>query len=654
MFARTAIGSTLFIFLSSWSAAAQAQATITTVAGMNWILAGERNPRNIPLLRIASLAVTAGGDLLVADSESSVVVRVPRGGGPVSIVAGTGERGSTGDGGLATEARLDRPVAITADPAGNIYIADSGCRIRRVTPGGTISMFIADAPRQPYSSTCYQIRALAWHPSGAMAALEEWNHPIGSYAAYRSVSVSLLVPGQPAGPVASLIRSTAWAVLAAAPDGAIYIADNVERRILRAAPLVVMAGTSADGDTGDGGPAVAATFQVPAGLAVGPDGAIYVCDSGSRRVRRIRTDGIITGFAGGATDRQPSGWYSPAARVSCSGALAADPAGSVYVADDTSRRIWRIDANGSTTAVLGSNDPAGSALALTATLSFPADMTADAAGNLYLADVNAHRVFKITGATITTVAGNGRSGFSGDGGRATQASLNFPSGVAVDATGNVYIVDRSNHRVRRVSPQGTISTFAGGGSLPVPPAAAIPATHSSLLWPTRVATDSTGNVYITTQTGLLRVDTGGNIRVVDTPLTPGADTLFIDAADNLYYAVSSLGLVKRTAAGVESLLTAEFPAMASTCDLAVDLGGTLYLATGIANVVYRLRAPGALLEVVAGSPYSAGFRGDGGPAGEALLNNPQGLALDSAGDLYVTDTGNRRIRKIWFPGNAVE
>ncbi len=241
-----------------------------------------------------------------------------------------------------------------------------------------------------------------------------------------------------------------------------------------------------------------------------------------------------------------------------------------------------------------------------AQLSSPLGLAFDSSGNLYIADSVNQRVRKISGGIITTVAGNGTEGYSGDGKAATSAELFGPSGVAVDSSGNLYIADTNNHVIRMVSTSGTITTIAGdntGGYI----GDGGPAIDAELEFPTGVAVDSSGNVYIADSGNrVIREISGGNINTIAGALSTkqqfnDPETIIVDSSGNLYISDQS------------GFRIWEFS------------NGTLTSIAGNGNI---------------------GYSGDSGPATNAALDEPSGIALDAQGYLYICDTDNNLIRKI--------
>ncbi len=251
-----------------------------------------------------------------------------------------------------------------------------------------------------------------------------------------------------------------------------------------------------------------------------------------------------------------------------------------------------------------------------AQLRTPADVAVDATGNLYIADISNHRIRKVdsTG-TITTVAGTGEFGFSGDGGPATAALLGTPSGVAVDGAGNLYIADISNHRIRKVDSTGTITTVAGTGEFGFSGDGG-PASQAQINRPQGVGVDGAGNLYIadTLNNSIRKVDSTGAITTV------AGSGEFRDG-----------GPLSQTQ-------------LYSPRGVAVDGAGNLYIADTLNNRIRKVDSTGAITTIV--GTGESGFGGDGGLASQAQLYSPRGVAVDGAGNLYIADSDNHRIRKL--------
>jgi sugar lactone lactonase YvrE len=279
--------------------------------------------------------------------------------------------------------------------------------------------------------------------------------------------------------------------LARAADGTLYIADTLNSRIRRVDPvtkvITTIAGTGARGYAGDGVPATAAVLNLPRAVAITAAGDVLIADTDNQRIRRIdHVTGVITTIAGvGRFGDGGDGGAATAARLASPQALALAPDGTLFVADTRNARIRRIDpVTGVMTTVAGtgeSGDSGDGGPATAARLSLPRGLTLAPDGSVYVADAGAHRVRRIDPAgVITTVAGVGQRGCTGDGGPATVAALASPSGLAVGPDGSLYIADASNNRIRRVTPTGRITTYAGSSGV-YEPQALIAAPTATLL-----------------------------------------------------------------------------------------------------------------------------------------------------------------------------
>ena len=294
------------------------------------------------------------------------------------------------------------------------------------------------------------------------------------------------------------------------------------------------------GSGGDSGAATSASLNDPTGVTVDAAGNIFIAEYGNNRIRKVDTNGIITTVAGnGSTGYSGDGSLATNASLNSPFQVVVDGSGNLYIADHDNNRIRKVDTNGVITTMAG-NGLAGysgdGGRATNASLHFPSGMTFDSMGNLYAADYWNNRIRKVdTNGIIITVAGNGSTGYSGDGGQATNASLNVPNGEAFDGTGNLYIADYGNNRIRKVDLNGIITTVAGNGQLYAGGDGGA-ATNASLI-PLDVVVDVLGNLLFTDSYGndIRQVDTNG---IVTTLVTGFNDPigLFVDSFDNLYVA----------------------------------------------------------------------------------------------------------------------
>jgi uncharacterized protein (TIGR03437 family) len=397
--------------------------------------------------------------------------------------------------------------------------------------------------------------------------------------------------------------------------GNLYIADTFNHRIRKISNGVITTAAGGGPSLGDNGPATSAQVLNPGGVAVDSAGNLYIADSGHNRIRRV-SNGVITTVAGIGTCCF-SGDNGPPASAQVYGpkGVAVDSAGSLYIADSLNNRIRKVS-NGVTTTVAGNgtqgfsgdNGPATSAQ-----LNSPAGVAVDSAGNLYIADTWNNLIRKVSGGVITTLAGIGASGFSGDNGPATRAQLANPVGVAVDSDGDLYLADNWNHRVRKVS-NGVITTVAGNAVIGFSGDNG-PAASAQLVDPKGVAVDSAGNLYIAD-------GVGSRIRKV-------SSGVISTVAGNGTY---GLGGDHGPAASAQ---------LWDPTGVVVDSAGNLYIADTGNNCVRKVS--NGVISTVAGNG-TPGFSGDNGPATSAQLATPEGVAVDSAGNVYIADSDNNRIR----------
>ena len=434
---------------------------INTVAGGGggYILGDGGAATNARLSWPAGVALDAAGNLYIADQYNQRIRKVTPN-GMISTVAGNGNGSYSGDGGQATSGSLAEPAGVTSDAFGDLYIADrDNNRVREVTPNGLI---------------------LTVAGNGA-------NTFAGDGGAATNASLSY-----PAG-------------VALDAAGNLFIADQYNQRVRRVdinGSITTVAGDGYEGNngyTGDGGAATNASLAYPSGVAMDAAGNLYIADTEDQLIPRVDTNGIITTVAGGGWYELGDGGAATNAGLGAPGSVVLDAAGNLYVADQDNNRIRKVAANGSITTVAGNGSGSYSGdggAATNAGLDDPASVAVDAAGNLYIADSYNNRIRKVgTNGLITTVAGNGALGCSGDGGAATNASLDYPQDVVVDAAGDLYIANSNNNRIRRVGADGFIITVAGNGSHGFYGDGGA-ATNASLWWPAGVAFDAVDNVYI--------------------------------------------------------------------------------------------------------------------------------------------------------------
>ncbi len=591
-----------------WCAIAGAQGIIQTFAGTDWLFSGDGKPAiEAPLGRVDGVALDAAGNLYLTDPGNHMVMKIDAA-GILTVVAGNGLSGYSGDGGPARNASLRIPRKLAFDPAGNLLIAEA--RLRRVTPQGIISTvgdpsvspgdgLVVDRVGNIYFSDGGRNQARKLSPNGVITTVAGTGQP--GYSG----------DGGPAD--RAMLNDPRGLALDAA--GNLYIVDLANFRVRKVGLdgiITTFAGNGIRGNSGDGGPATSASIFPSTPIAFGPGGdlyllsgggvrkvsplgiistvatglggrgmtvdstgVVYVADSGNNRVRRLGLDGIITTVAGSGTYRRsPEGTPAASGWLDNVFELAVDRTGELYYAERDAQRVRRVTPDGvlvtaittpgdtptgvafdpeNTLHVFGGDGrlyrvtPAGTRTTVATFPSSPSRIAFDGAGNVYVPDRDGHLIRKRSrDGAITVFAGTGEPGFSGDGGPAESARINLPHGVTVDPGSNVVFTDTGNNRVRRITPQGIISTIA---------------------------------------------EVGGPVGV------------------------------------------------------AAHRDGSLYVTSG--NRVHKV-APNGVLSVFAGG-VASGFSGDGGPAPDATLRNANALAVDEAGNVYISDNENGRIRVVLVP-----
>jgi hypothetical protein len=482
-------------------------------------------------------------------------------------------------------------------------------------------------------------------------------------------------PGSADGTGAAARFNTPYGV---AVDGAgnVYVADtnnNTIRKITPAGVVTTLAGTAGQAGSADGTGA-AARFNQPQSVAVDGAGNVYVADTQNHTIRKVTPAGVVSTLAGtaGSYGYGYADGSGAAARFRSTTGVAVDGAGNVYVADYLSDTIRKVTPAGVVTTLAGSDGLAGSADGTGAAARFycPTGVAVDGAGNVYVADRNSGTIRKVTSAgVVSTLAGTAGPPGAADGTGAA-ARFNQPEAVAVDGAGNVYVADRQNMNIRKVTPTGVVTTLAGfAGQI----GSADGTGSAASFWhPSGVALDGAGHVYVadTDNNAVRKVTAAG----VVTSLAGSAgqrgnadglgaaasfnypQSVAVDGSGNVYVADEGNNTIRKvTPAGVVTTL-AGFPGNAGSADgvglaarfaypygVAVDESGTVYVADS-GNETIRKITPAGVVTTLAGTPGQSGSADGSGAA--ARFNQPAAVAVDGAGNVYVTEKGNHTIRKV--------
>ena len=623
---------------------------ITTLAGTgNCSYSGDGGPAiSASFFFPQGLAVDGGGTVLISDASNNRIRRIAAGTGIISTLAGSGVRGFSGDGGLAANARLNTPRGLAFDNSGNVLIADTdNHRIRRVAEGTGVITTVAGTGVSGFSGDGGPgtSASLSWpwgvavDGGGNVLIADRFNHRI------RVLTTEIITTLAGSGSVVfngdgkQAINTTVAEPIGVAVDrvGNVLILHggyNMSVRFISAATGIVstLAGDRMVRFRGDGGPAANASFNMPSGFTIDSGGNMLIADTRNRRVRKVTAaTSLIETLAGNGAFLSSIGDGSAAtsAILSSPNGLTVDRGGDVLIADTNNHRIRRVTAStGIITTLVGSGVAGFSGdggPALSASVSSPYGLTVDSDGNVLIADTANHRIRRVTASTgiITTLAGNGVSGFSGDGGFATSAMLASPQGVAVDMGGNIFIA--GNSRIRRVNAAtGVITTLAGNGVYGFSGDGG-PATSARLGWLYGMAVDPGGNIVFADH---------GFHRIRHVAVATGVIT---SLAGNGVYGFSGDG-------GLATSASLYYPR-----DVAVDIGGNVLIADTYNRRIRRVAVATGVITTLGGRDAYGGFDGDGGPAMNASFSSPSGIAVDSAGRIFVADDVDNRIRVLTPP-----
>ncbi len=576
------------------------------------------------LLEPTGVALDALGNIYIADNGNNRIRKIDAITGIISTVAGTGTAGYSGDNGLATSANLNNPYSISIDITGNIYIADYyNNRVRKVNANTGIITTIAGDGTFGYSG------------DNGLATLAKLTKPTG---------------------------------VAFDAAGNIYIVDNYYKNIRKVAISTGIITTVAGGGSslGDGGAATSALLSGPTGIALDAFDNIYIADYGNNRIRKVTiSTGIITTVAGnGTSSSSGDSGIAILAGIPTPNAITLDASGNMYISDNDHIRKVTLSTgiinNFEGTKVADSDGDGG--LAISSQLCHPYGIAFDASKNIYIANQCDNRIRKVTANTgiITTIAGSSVPGYNGDSILAASAQLSSPGGITVDTSGNIYIADRDNNRIRKINTNtGMIYTIA------------------ILSHPLGITLDASGNIYVAAYKYIYKIDANtGNITTVvgggsvlgDGGLATSAGlsqpcTVALDKFGNVYIGEQTDGRIRKVTASTGIITTiagngtfgytgdgglATLAEIMEVDGLVVDGSGNIYISDTYNNRIRKVNANSGIISTIAGTG-ATNYNGDSITALLTSLSYPMGIILDSFNNIYFSDSGHGRVRKITFP-----
>jgi trimeric autotransporter adhesin len=664
-----------------------AQYQISTVAG--------GGPINLPELKSSigypgNVVLDSAGNVYVADSYSSQVLEITTA-GVLTVVAGNGTMGYSGDTSLATQAQLNRPESVAIDGSGNIFIADTDNSVVRevVASSGVIQTVAGSA-----------ILGAGYSGDGGPATQAQLNDPYGIF-----VDAS----------------------------GNVFIADtdNCAIREVSGGTISTVAGTPGASSpcayAGDGGAATAAQLDEPQGVFVDAAGNIFIADTDNAVIRAVNPGtqpvtiatvvigaGNIQTVAGvnydtsdgSACQTTGDGGVATSADLCDPEGVFVDSSENIFIADTSNFAIREVVPAGTISTVAGTLGTAGYTgdgnAATTATLNYPAAVAVDGTGNIFIADTDNYVVREVAAGTINTTIGNGFLAYSGDGGSPASAQLNVPNGIFVDANEDFFIADTGNSVIREIpATTGDILTVAGNGTACNPASYASCgdgglATSANLNFSGAVYVDATNDIFIAdTEDSVIREVVGmtGDIVIVAGNATAGytgdggpataaelssPNGIVLDASGNVYIAdtgnsavrVVNTGTVAITIAGVtiQPGYIATVAGNGTACGeptagcgdtgpatsaelnfpgaISLDASGDIYIADTFNNAIREVGVSTGIIQTVAGTLGQRGYTGDNGPPTSAQLNTPSGVFVDPFGNVFIADTDNAAIREV--------
>ena len=593
---------------------------------------------------------------------------------------------SIGDGQRGIDVVLTLVDGIATDPRGNIYISHrSQNRIRKLSPNGTITTIAGNGiagfsgDGVPALKSSLNFPAGLAFDKGNLYVADRNNHRI------RKIDSKGIISTVAGTGIPECCNDNGLAVEAhlhfpsdidVDTEGNLYISDRSNNRIRKVNPdgiITTIAGLGKPGYGGDFGPADQALLKYPFGVSHDNKGNFYIADRGNNRVRKIDQRGIITTIAGDGT-HSFGGDYGPANQSSLAFPtdVIVDSLGMVYIADRNNNRVRKIDRLGVITTLMGLSQTefnGDNEISAETTLHLPFALALNGEDRLLVVDRNHFRVreVRLQSNQVETIAGNGTFLFRGDGGPGGGATLDAPSGIAVDSKGNVLFADRLHQRIRRVRSNGILETVIGNGKQGNE-GNGRPGIEATLHLPEVLVMDHEDNIYLTQRTGNAWIIRKSNAEGIITHFAgngrqgntgdggPAIEASFhtisdiaADGSGNIFIAdsinrnirkVDKNGVISTIAeANLEGLGTEVHPN-----GIVVDKVGSIFFSDSGSSKVYKIDTNGAITLIAGTGDF--GDHGDEGPALEAGLRSPGGLAIGPDGFLYIAEQTTHRIRKV--------
>lgn len=606
----------------------------TTISGavFDEVLSADGTGRTARFNTPYGVAVDSSGQIYIADNGNCTVRKITPEGIVTTLAGSAGQSGSVDGAGAA--ARFTSPLGLAVDSDGNVFVLDGGA-VRKITPGGLVITIAGSVDESGWDDgPASQARfsspyGIAVDGAGNLYVADSGNDGIRKISPALEVT-TLAGPARGgnqgnvdgAGSVARFYNPRALALDA---GGNVYVADtgnNSIRKITPSGQVSTIAGTVGviGGVRGSvDGVGSAARFSTPEGIAVDVFGNLYVSDANNATIRRISSFGAVTTLAGTANVSEGNAdGLGATARFWFPANVALNSSGMLYVADRFNGTIRTIASASGEVTTLAGEPPGGKSVdgpAVASRFNIPRGLTFDLNGNLFVADSVNNTIRKITPTgVVSTIAGAAQNNGATDGVGAA-ARFDFPTGIGADASGNLYVADLLNNIIRKVSPAGSVTTFAGMALHPGSSDGVGENARFNL--PYGVAVDQGGNVYVS--------DSGNHI--IRKLTSAGMVTTLAGMAG-----------VMGSADGVGAAARFSYPA-----GLAVDGSGNVYVADSY-NFSVRKITPGGVVTTLAGTAISAGSTD--GTASNARFSFPDAVAVDNAGNVFVADSGNNTIRKI--------